>query len=135
MHSVLLHNFPHPKLVTTLDSGRLHMIHGFEQTRQNQQCRRDLGSDFILSLLMHERLCVEFAHLSYLLEIFGLQDTTQLLLHGCVEILLDKNFQPVVVVGDKGIESGIALTRKTAIPHFERLQAALEETGINSKAG
>ncbi len=77
MHRVLVHNFAHPRLITT--ASKCHIIHGFEPIREPAKYKRDLGSDFILALLIHEKLCLELAHLSEILNLFGFQDTFQLL--------------------------------------------------------
>jgi hypothetical protein len=107
------------------------MFSGFEPTRGRQELRRDLGSDFILALLLHEKLCVEFAHLSEMIELFGFQDVSQLLQNRCLEVILDKNFQPVVMLGDKGIQSGTADSDNDN--RLEKLQKYLEQSPARSK--
>lgn len=102
MNKILLSNFPHPALRSELhkrerDSVQVHMLHGFEGPADRNEYIPRVRSDVLTSLVIHDQMCLEIAHLSSLLEAFGFEDLITLLKEGCFEIIDDDGLQPMVV--------------------------------------
>jgi hypothetical protein len=127
-----LSSFPHPAFRADLTRDQrgkgpeVKMFCGFEGPPDKHDCLNRIRSDVITSLLVHDKIALEIAHLTDMLETFGFEDSITILQSGCLEIVNDEGLQPIVIGdGKQNYEMGICRYTQGYEDSFERLEEIL----------